>query len=103
MLTAPFSGTQLVYVAIKQVVSLAHKHHLNAQSPERARVCAGSTVQKATVSKLYGIFSATTESEEPLLKELQHAAIPTTTTNVAKLCFYVSRIPFQPFSGFTWM
>ena len=59
MLTAPFLGTQPVYVAIKQVVTLCSEIPFKfsiARPPERVRVCAGSTAEKAGFSKWHSFF-----------------------------------------------
>ena len=56
MLTAPFSGTQHVYVAIKQVVALCSQTHLNAWSPERTGVRAGSMAQEAAFQNCMAFF-----------------------------------------------
>ena len=55
MLTAPFLGTQPIYVAIMQVVVLCSQTLFKcsiAGPLEKVRVHAGSMVQKARISKL---------------------------------------------------
>ena len=52
----------------------AHKPHLNAWVPKRARGHAVSMAKKASISKLRAFVSSTTEPEKPHLSELPHAA-----------------------------
>ena len=51
MLTTPSPGTQWIYVAIKQLQHSAHKPHVSAGPPERARISAASTNQEASVKE----------------------------------------------------
>ena len=74
MYVAPFLGTQLVYVAIKQAIAVCSQNPFKCSVSERVRAHAGSMAQEAAVSKCCAFFSATAESGKPLLKEMWHAA-----------------------------
>ena len=97
MHTVPFSGTQPVHVTIKQAATVCSQTPFKCYVPEKLEVMLAARPRKLVFQNGPDFQIRKTSLKWAAAHHQQ------TARSCVKPCIFVSRIPFQAFSGFMWI